>query len=48
MFGVLTQNESSEIKGTVSYDSGYRAAARHVAFGLEGYVVRLRKGDPCS
>ena len=47
MFGALTQNESSEMKGSVSYDSGYGAAVRHVAFGLEGSVVRLRKGDPC-
>lgn len=48
MFGVLAQNDSPEVKGTVSYDSGYGEAVRHVAFGVEGSVVRLRKGDLCS
>lgn len=48
MFGVLARNESPEIRDGEGYSSGYGEAVGHVAFGLEGSVVRLRKGSPCS
>ena len=48
MFGTLVQNGVLEPKGVTSSGGGDRATVKHVAFGLEGSVVRLRKGECCS
>jgi hypothetical protein len=48
MFGFLAQDESVEMKDAISPDRSYGAAVRYVAFGIEGSVVRLRKGEPWS
>lgn len=48
MFGVLVQNGSPKMQGGVSPDKGFGGAVGHAAFGLEGSVIRLRKGDTCS
>ncbi|KAE9368373.1 hypothetical protein N431DRAFT_470085 [Stipitochalara longipes BDJ] len=48
MFGVLTQISSPKVKRGEGYSSGYGEVVKHTAFGLEGSVVRLKKGSPCS
>ena len=48
MFGTFRQNTSPEYKGGMIGYGEVEGQLRHAAFGLNGSVVRLRKGDPCS